>query len=160
MHSVAACACGKLGAGLASRGGTRSLVAHGGHPRLIASDSSHETARFACRERRAQSHIIDVVGVTHFHRMPPSLDNYSLCRVRRIVVITTIVKRCDGASRLLLTPSSFRFLLFRLCLGALVLVRDDFARHRIDVHFLDARLAGDLDVVRVDQLSVLTFELV
>ena len=71
VHSVAACACGKLGAGLASRGGTRSLVAHGGHPRLIAGDSSHETARLACRERRAPSHMVDVAGVTHFHRMPP-----------------------------------------------------------------------------------------
>ena len=54
----------------------------------------------------------------------------------------------------------FGLLLFHFGLRVLVLVRDDRARHRVDVHLFDASLAGDLDVVRIDEPSIFPLELV
>ena len=50
----------------------------------------------------------------------------------------------------------------RLCalvLRGLVLVAHELARHRVDVDFVDAGLAGDLHVEAVDQLSAFAFDL-
>src|SRR5207248_4577867 len=78
----------------------------------------------------------------------------------RELVATRFLRHQIRQALWLLLLVGLGFLLLCFGLRVFMLVRDDLASHRVDVHFFDAGLAGHFDVVGVDQLSILALLLV